>query len=90
MTRDADGPTVVAMNIHDQLVADIEAFLLKHGMSKTELGIHALSNKHTVRRLHEGMGISSHRIAALYNFMRAYETGNGRRRKANHSSIQAA
>lgn len=46
------------MDIHDQLVKDIDAFLLRHGMYKTEFGVLALGNKHTVRRLHAGMGIS--------------------------------
>lgn len=79
------------MNIHDQLVKDIDAFLLRHGMYKTEFGVLALGNKHTVRRLHAGMGISSHRIAALYRFMADYDRlhGSRRQKKANHPNIAA-
>jgi hypothetical protein len=82
---------IAAMNIHDQLVTDIDAFLARHGMFPTEFGVLALSNKHTVRRLREGMGISSHRIARLYEFMADYDRSHGRRgqKKANHSSVAA-
>ena len=81
------------MNIHDKLVKDIDAFLLRHGMFKTDFGVLALGNKHTVRRLHAGMGISSHRIARLYSFMADYDrlhASNKRQKKANQGSRVAA
>lgn len=83
---------VATMDIHEKLVRDIDAFLLRHRMHKTEFGERALGNKHTVRRLHNGMGISSHRIARLYSFMADYDrlhASNRRQKKANLSNVAA-
>ena len=78
-------------SIHSQLVADINAFLARHNLYPTEFGILALGNKHTVRRLRNGMGISSHRIDRLYKFMADYERIHGvpRQKKATSSRVAA-
>lgn len=78
------------MNIHDQLVADIEAFMQRHEMHKTDFGVLSLGNKHTVRRLRNGMGISSHRIARLYKFMADYDRLHGRRGQKKATHVRAA
>lgn len=81
------------MSIHDKLVSDIDAFLLRHGMFPTTFGVLSLGNKHTVRRLRGGMGISSHRIARLYAFMADYDrlhVSNKRQKKAANQSRAAA
>ena len=89
LTRTAADTNVAAMGIHDTLIADIEAFLLRHGMNQTQFGIASLGNPHILRRLRDGHGLSTTRADKLYSWMREYDRGNGRRRKANHPSLVA-
>lgn len=72
--------------IADQLLADIERFLAEHEMKPTTFGWLSCRDKATVRRLREGLGITSKRIDQIREFMANFE-GNGRRarRKRAHA-----
>ena len=78
------------MGIHDTLIADIESFLLRHGMNQTQFGIASMGNPHILRRLRDGHGLSTVRADKLYAWMHEHDRRGGRRqKKANHSSVAA-
>lgn len=79
------------MTITEQLLTEIEAFLLRHNMAATEFGRQAVSDPHTVRWLRAGNGITTKRYERLRAFMAAFDTprkkspspaAGGRRRPA--------
>lgn len=71
------------MKLRDQTLADIEAFLVRHGMSARAFGVAFRGDTAFVYRLREGKGIASDTIDDVRVFMRDYRpAGNARRRKA--------
>ena len=75
--------------IADQLLADIEAFLDRYEMKPTTFGWLSCRDKATVRRLREGLGITSKRIDQIREFMRTYE-GNGPANRGKRGRVPEA
>ena len=72
MTSEIDLINTPRMTITEQLLAEIEAFLMSHDMRPTQFGELACRDRHAVRRLREGHSITTRRYEQLKSFMRSY------------------
>lgn len=60
----------------DSLLAAIEAFCARHGMSATAFGLKAAKDGHLVRRLKDAKSMTLKRIDRVEKFMADYENAN--------------
>ena len=63
---------VAVMTITEQLLAEIEAFLVQHDMRPTTFGEMACRDRHLVRWLRQGRGITTNRYEQIKTFMRQH------------------
>lgn len=69
------------------LLAEIESFMHKHGLTATRFGLLADNDGHLVRRLRMGMAITSTRLTRVQKFMRNYRPPLGRRRSRESARL---
>ena len=75
------------MSTRDEILAEIEAFLVRHNMSAGAFGIKCMRNPSFVYRLRDGQGIMDTTIDKARSFMRAYDKRPlGRRRTESRSA----
>ena len=65
------------MDAQDQLLAEVEAFLIKRKMSATEFGIAAVNSGHFVRNLRSGSNMKMETIRKVWKYLET-EAGGGR------------
>ena len=65
------------MNIREQFVADVESFLLRHGMPQTSLGLKALNDGSFVTRLREGHDVRTRTMDRVRAYMRSMDDSLG-------------
>jgi hypothetical protein len=80
------------MDTGDSLLAAIEAFCAKHGMSETAFGKKAAGDGHLVRRLREDRSITLKRIDKAEKFMAEFQPteASNAAQKVNPSHDEAA
>lgn len=62
------------MTVRDQLIADMDSFLCRHGMSPTKLGLLALNDRAFVSRLRNGEHQPNAKtVDRIRDFMAAYK-----------------
>ena len=61
------------MSTHAEFLADIEAFLIKHGMPKTRLGREAMHDTAFVSRIRSGMDLRTRQMDRVYKWMAEYK-----------------
>jgi len=59
--------------IREALLAKVEAFCVKHGMSRHAFGLAAVGDERFVRRLASGKGVTLTTIERAERFMAEYE-----------------
>ena len=68
------------MSITDQLLAEIEAFLIRHDMASSTFGRISSRDPHILPWLRKGNGITTRRYEHLKKFMANYEISQHRAR----------
>ena len=76
------------MSSTDILLADIEAFIARSGMTPTEFGLKALNNPAFLIHLRSGGDVRLRTADKVRAFMTDHDRGR-RQKKANHSSVAA-
>lgn len=74
------------MSTRDQILAEIEAFLVRHDMSAGTFGIKCMRNPSFVYRLRNGQGILDSSIDKVRAFMADYDRPLARRRRVESRS----
>jgi len=67
------------MSTRDQILSEIEAFLVRHGMSAGDFGVRCMRNPSFVYRLRRGQGILDSSIDRARAFMIEYDRPLARR-----------
>ena len=76
------------MSSTDILLAEIEAFIVRTGMTPTEFGVQALRDPAFMIRLRAGSDVRLRTADKVRAFMASH--GRGRQKKANHNRSVAA
>lgn len=69
------------MSTRDQILSEIEAFLVRHRMSAGEFGVRCMRNPSFVYRLRRGQGILDSSIDRVRAYMATFESPLARKRK---------
>lgn len=80
------------MNTREQFLQEIDAFLAHTGMTASQLGEQAVSDKKFVSRIRSGSSLTVRTLDRVREFMRAYRPstdGKPRPRKAADTSVAA-
>lgn len=73
----------------DQLLLDIEAFIVARGLSATAFGALAMGDRHLVRRLRRGGSVTLDTADGLRLFMATYGQVSRRRARGNVPGVAA-
>lgn len=73
------------MSTHQQLLAEIEAFLKRHDVRPTTFGLRAVNDAKLVANLRSGADVTTRTLDRVRTYMRSFE-GNG----GNHPSRRAS
>lgn len=65
------------MTTRDALLAEIEAFLHRHGVAASEFGRAALNDTSLVKRLRDGADVRLSTADRIRDFIRSYKQKNG-------------
>jgi hypothetical protein len=78
------------MSSRDKFLAEIEAFLRRHKMAPTRLGLATMNNAKFVRVLRDGEGCTLDTYDKVRAWMRDYDEQHRRvKKKPNHASVAA-
>lgn len=61
------------MSTAEKLLAEIESFCERHGMSETAFGRKVANDNHMVRRIREKQSLTTTRLDRIRDFMREYD-----------------
>ena len=75
------------MSTRDDLLADIEAFLVRHDMAASTFGRLAVKSHKFVWRLRSGKDVTTSSADAARQFMTGYQ---GRKARPNEAAVSAA
>lgn len=78
--------SLLYMTTKELLLTEIEAFLTWHDMAPTEFGELSCKDRHVVRRLRDGFGLTVDRLDEIREFMATFSPKPRRKRRQKNRS----